>query len=92
LIYLDSNFFLFSLFDQSSKGENARKLAREITKGEKKALTSALTLDEVMWIVIKNKRREALRSNVENIYAMQNLSIKEVSVLPPLFRGRGFLR
>ena len=83
MIYLDSNFFLFSLFDQTTKGENARKLAQKVINGEK-AITSALTLDEVMWIVLKNKRKEALRSAVEGIYAMQNLSVKGVSESIPL--------
>ncbi len=82
-IYLDSNFFLFCFFDQSSRGENARKLAEKIITGQK-AATCALTLDEVMWIVIKNRRREALRQTIESIYAMQNLSIRDVPGSIPL--------
>src|SRR5579875_438090 len=82
-MYLNSNFFLFSMFDQTNKGENARRIARKIIEGEK-AITSASALNEVMWIILKNKRREALRSTVESIYAMQNLSIKEVSESTPL--------
>jgi len=85
LIYLDSNFFLFSLFDQTIKGENARKLAQKIIDGGgEKAITSALTFDEVMWIVLKNKRKEALRSTIESIYGMPNLSVKGVSESMPL--------
>ena len=84
MIYLDSNFFLFSLFDQTIKGENARKLAQKIIDGGEKAITSALTFDEVMWIVLKNKRKEALRSTVESIYGMPNLSVKGVSESIPL--------
>lgn len=83
MIYLDANFFLFANFDQTSRGENARRLQEKIISGLK-ATTCALTLDEVMWIIIKNKRREVLRDTIEDIYAMQNLTIKEVSGSTPL--------
>ncbi|HZW55825.1 MAG TPA: type II toxin-antitoxin system VapC family toxin [Nitrososphaerales archaeon] len=78
MIYLDANFFLFSNFDQTSRGDNARKLQGRIISGEK-AATCVLTLDEVMWVIIRNKRKEALRETIEDIYSMPNLAIKEVS-------------
>lgn len=83
MIYLDANFFIFSNFDQTSRGENARKIEQSIAAGLK-ATTCALTLDEVMWVIIKNRRAEALRETVEDIYALPNLSIKEVSPMVPL--------
>jgi hypothetical protein len=43
------NFFIFSNFDQTSRGENAGTLQERIIDGTK-AMTSALTLDEVMWL------------------------------------------
>lgn len=82
-MYLDANFFVFSNFDQTSRGENARALQEKILTGAK-ATTCALTLDEVMWVIIKNKRREALRETIEDIYAMPNLTIKEVLASTPL--------
>ncbi len=82
-MYLDANFFIFSNFDQTSRGENARKLQETIITGAK-ALTCSLTLDEVMWVMIKNKKKEALRETIEDIYAMPNLAIKEVSASIPL--------
>ena len=83
MIYLDANFFLFSNFDETSRGENARRLQEKIASGQK-ATTCALTLDEVMWVIIKNKKKEALRETVEDIYALPNLTIKEVSASTPL--------
>ncbi|MGI0078664.1 MAG: type II toxin-antitoxin system VapC family toxin [Nitrososphaerales archaeon] len=83
MIYLDANFFLFCNFDKTSRGENARRLQEKIVSGQK-ATTCALTLDEVMGVIIKNKRKEALRETIEDIYAMQNLTIKEVPASTPL--------
>lgn len=47
-------------------------------------MTCALTLDEVMWVVIKNKKGEVLRETIEDIYALPNLAIKEVPSSTPL--------
>lgn len=49
-----------------------------------KAITRALTLDEVMWVLIKNRRSESIRDKVEDIYAMPNLTVKEVPASAPL--------
>ena len=47
-------------------------------------MTCALTLDEVMWVLIKNKREKVLPETIEDIYAMPNLAVKEVSASIPL--------
>ncbi len=49
LPYLDSNVFIFAVLDVEVRGENARKILKAIVQGENKAVTSALTVDEVVW-------------------------------------------
>lgn len=83
MIYLDANFFIFANFDIGEKGQNARKLQESIIKG-KAALTSSLTLDEVMWVILKNKRESQLRETIQEIYATPNLEICEVGKTTPL--------
>ena len=83
MIYLDTNFFIITHFDQSEKGEKARKILQVIVNG-KQAVTSTLTMDEVMWVIIKNKKGEVLRTVIENIYGTPNLTIKEVGIAIPL--------
>ncbi|MBI4438542.1 type II toxin-antitoxin system VapC family toxin [Candidatus Woesearchaeota archaeon] len=83
MIYLDANFFIFFNFDNGKKGENARKLLREIVQG-RYAVTSSLALDEVMWVIIKNNRSKELRDVIEGVYAVPNLSVKETGVEVPL--------
>lgn len=66
MIYLDSNVFLNAILNRGKAGEKARDLIHKIEKGEIKASTSALTFDEVFWIVKKyrsfNKALEACKA------------------------------
>ena len=84
MIYLDANFFLFAILDVTQKGENARKIQGSIVAGKQDAMTSALTLDEIMWVLIRNKKKHAIRTVVEGIYSMPNLEVAEVSSSVPL--------
>lgn len=84
MIYLDANFFLFAVLDITHKGENVRKIQDSIVKGQQDATTSALTLDEIMWVLIKNKKTHMIRTVVEGIYSMPNLNVSPVSSTVPL--------
>ena len=85
MIYIDANVFVFANFDDTEKGRTARKIIEKIGEGERPAaITSALTMDEVMWAVIKSKGASDLRATIEDIYAMPNLAIKEVTSAIPL--------
>ena len=59
-MYLDANFFMFLWFDEGKKGIKAREILQEIVKG-KHAMTSALAIDETMWVILKNKHETFLR-------------------------------
>lgn len=83
MMYLDANFFMFASFDEGVLGDRARKVMVDIHKG-KRACTSPLSIDEFMWIVIKNKKKEELRNLVEGIYRLKNLEVRPVSPLVPL--------
>lgn len=82
--YIDASFFIMFYFDITEKGINARKFAQKIISGEETAVTSSLTLDEVMWVIVKNKKKEVLRKVIENIYTIQNLRLQEVGSDIPL--------
>ena len=53
MIYLDSNIFIYATVNTAEVGEKARSLLQRIQQGEKRAETSALTFDEVFWVVKK---------------------------------------
>jgi predicted nucleic acid-binding protein len=84
MIYLDANFFLFAILDITEKGKSARTIQDSIIKGKQYAVTSALTLDEIMWVLIKNKKRHLVRTVIEGLYSMPNLEISSVSSTLPL--------
>ncbi|MCD5409911.1 MAG: AbrB/MazE/SpoVT family DNA-binding domain-containing protein [Methanocellales archaeon] len=47
-VYLDANFFIFSLLDRTEVGEDARMIYQKMVEGELNTATSSLTFDEVM--------------------------------------------
>ncbi|MEK6921303.1 MAG: type II toxin-antitoxin system VapC family toxin [Nanoarchaeota archaeon] len=84
MLYMDANFFIFAVLDTTEKGEKARKILREIVAGKRQAITSVLTLDEILWVLRRNKKEEIRRKVIEDIYAIPNLEVKAVSALIPL--------
>ncbi|MEK6960910.1 MAG: type II toxin-antitoxin system VapC family toxin [Nanoarchaeota archaeon] len=82
-MYLDANLFVFANMDAGEIGDRARSILKDIKRG-KRAVTSVLTIDEIMWVLIKNNRRSELKSVVEDIYSIPNLDVKPVSSLIPL--------
>ena len=85
MMYLDANFFIFALLDQTKKGDNARTILKDILNGNKITITSCLAIDEVMWIIIKTGKKGLLRNTVEDIYNFQNLEVREVPSLTPIY-------
>ncbi|MBI4181772.1 MAG: type II toxin-antitoxin system VapC family toxin [Candidatus Aenigmarchaeota archaeon] len=83
MLFLDANFFVFANFDLGEKGKRARSLQKEII-ARRDACTSVLALDEVMWVVVRNNKKDQLKNIIEEIYATPHLTVKEVPVLAPL--------
>ncbi|KPV61527.1 MAG: tRNA(fMet)-specific endonuclease VapC [Candidatus Bathyarchaeota archaeon BA1] len=90
MLYLDANFFIFALLDRTDRGVEARRLQQTIVEGKERAITSSLALDEVMWVLIKGKKRHLLRAAIEGIYSTPNLDVVEVSSTAPLL-ALGFI-
>jgi len=86
MLYLDANFFIFAVLDNTSRGVDARRLQLMIAKGEEKAVTSSLALEEVMRVLIRGRRQHLLRTAIEGIYSMPHLDVVEVSSTAPLLR------
>jgi predicted nucleic acid-binding protein len=79
MIYLDANVFLNALLNQEVHGERARTIIQRLQKGEITAATSALSFDEVFWIVKKHRDFiNALRA-AKALLEIRNLMFLEVS-------------
>ncbi|MBI2185077.1 MAG: type II toxin-antitoxin system VapC family toxin [Thaumarchaeota archaeon] len=84
MLYLDANFFIFALLDNTGKGQRAREIFRGIAGGREEAVTSPLTLDELMWVLIRGDRRQLFRTAIEGVYATPSLEILTVSSIIPM--------
>ncbi len=84
MIYLDANFFIFALLDNTSKGERARDIHRRIANGREKGATSPLAIDELMWVLIRAEKEHLLRMAVEDIYSTPNLDMTTITSTIPL--------
>ena len=82
--YVDANIFVFAALDGGTAGEKAAKILSKIQNGETSAATSALALDEIMWVFVKNKKRHLLEQVLKGIYEMPNLMVLPVSAHAPL--------
>ncbi len=78
MIYLDSNVFLNAILDEE-KGEMARELLRGVQDGNDRAATSALTFDEVFWVVKKHRGFDNALKAAKALLEMPNLIFIEVN-------------
>jgi predicted nucleic acid-binding protein len=70
--YIDSNIFILALLNTDEEGGKARKIISRISSGEK-AVTSYLTLDEVMWKVKKFRSQKDAVNAAETMISTPNL-------------------
>ena len=57
-LYLDSNVFIYATLNNEECGRKARALLERIRRGDNQGLTSALTIDEIIWSVKKHRNFE----------------------------------
>jgi len=82
-MYLDSNVFIYASLVPDEKGAKARSILQKVARGTE-AVTSSLTLDEVMWVCVRHGARGKLRAIIEGIYGIKNLHIVPVSSVAPM--------
>ncbi len=77
-MFVDTNVFAYALLDRGAKGDACREFLDIIAKG-KIACTSALVLDELMWVLMKNSAAKDFSAVIANICSMPNLEVFAVS-------------
>ena len=75
MLYLDANIFVFSILNTESYGNRAEALLQKIQRGEEKAMTSVLTIDEVFWAVKRNRGIEKALEAGQALLAFPNLEV-----------------
>ena len=58
MLYIDSNVFLYATLSQERIGARARALLQQVQRGKENAYSSALTFDEIVWVVKQHRRME----------------------------------
>jgi len=75
VLYLDANVFIFAALSTKEYGDKAEAVLNRVQLGEEAAVTSALTLDEVFWMVKRNRGVEKAIETAEAILNLPNLEI-----------------
>jgi predicted nucleic acid-binding protein len=79
LAYVDTNIFVFPfIYGDSGKGKDAARILRKIESDEFSAYTSALTWDEVVWVVRKTFGKEDSIESGRKLLQFPNLKFIEV--------------
>ncbi len=75
MLYIDANIFVFSILNTESYGSKAEAILQKIQRGEEKALTSVLTIDEVFWAVKKSRGIEKALEACQALLSFPNLEV-----------------
>ncbi len=88
MIYLDATVFLNATLNTGEIGERARDMLVRAQSGETPAATSALTYDEVFWVIRKYRGFDSALEASKTLLEMPNLAILEVN-LDVLWKAHG---
>jgi len=73
--YLDANVFLYATLDKGKLGITAANLITAVEKGKAKAAISALVVDEVIWVLLKERDRATAVRMGKAIFELANLEV-----------------
>jgi len=79
MLYLDSNVFLYATLNTQEIGNRARNLLKQVQSGKEQASSSALTFDEIMWVVKKYRTLENAIIAGETFLNFPNLKLIPVN-------------
>lgn len=82
--YVDANIFILAQFGQGEKGEIASRIVGNLEEGKFLGVTCSLTIGEIMWAILRQKRRSNLKELISDVYALPNLSIVDTPAHAPM--------
>ncbi len=75
MLYLDSGVFIYAALSREAIGNRARQVLRKVKDGQEEAGSSALTFDEVVWVVQKHRSRDDALAAGQAFLTLPNLSV-----------------
>lgn len=82
--YIDANVFVLAQFGLGERGETAARVIADVQAGKISGVTCSLTIDELMWAILRQKQGEKLAELIRGVYALQNLRVVETPAYAPL--------
>jgi hypothetical protein len=79
MLYLDSNVFIYAALNMEEIGERARAMLRKVQQGEEQAFSSALTFDELVWVIKKYRTVKDAINAGEAFLNFPNLKLAHVN-------------
>jgi len=79
MIYLDSNVFLNAILNTEREGEKARNIIQKLQEGQILAATSALSFDEVFWVVKKHRDYDRALKAAKTFLQIPNLIFLDIN-------------
>ncbi len=80
MLYLDSNVFIHPALYNDAKAVAAASILKRIKEGAEPALTAALTIDEVAYVIQKHASRQAALRVARAVLAFPGLTITPTTV------------
>ncbi|MFP4052099.1 MAG: type II toxin-antitoxin system VapC family toxin [Thermoplasmata archaeon] len=78
MYYFDSNVFILPALYEGDRSQESSDWLKKMVEGEIEVCTSALTLDEVTWILSREASREEALKEGERILEFPHLKILDV--------------
>lgn len=78
--YLDANVFIYAFAGEGETGDAARTIVRQVAEG-KEAATATLTVDEVVWVLMRTAGRPEAIAQGERMMRIPNLRFVPVRQL-----------
>ncbi len=79
MFYIDANLFIYASLDRDELGDQSREIIGLLNNGKINGITSSLTLDEIIWVVWKEKGKELGIKVGKEIFEISNLDIVGIS-------------
>ncbi len=76
--YIDASLFISAASDIDEHGEKARAIIEKIKNGQCKPYTASLAIDEVMWVIQKERGRELALETANTILSIPSLELVAV--------------
>jgi predicted nucleic acid-binding protein len=75
MIYIDANVFVLAALNTERTGNEARALLRRVQEGDLEAASSALSFDELVWVVKRNRTLDDAITSGEAFLDMPGLKL-----------------